>query len=179
MSEIGLEKVLSCYITSNKKPTYIQVSNDTGYSIQEIKNIINLNKEVFFEVQTIRSLNNSIKLRSGEKYEFEGFEDFYLWYKAENKACCYCGVTSETLKKVWENGWRTKRRRGRALEVERIDTSNDNNKYNKSNCKLACYFCNNHKSDVISQEHYDEFFAKPMREYLEKISKMKKNNLFY
>jgi hypothetical protein len=42
-------------------------------------------------------------------------------------------------------------RRGVSLEVDR---KNNTEKYSFSNCVLACYPCNNAKSDVFS---YDEF----------------------
>ncbi|AKD04307.1 hypothetical protein PKOR_15935 [Pontibacter korlensis] len=59
----------------------------------------------------------------------------------------------------------TKRGRGKSLELERKDAAS--NLYTAENCVLACYFCNNHKSDIISEEDHCQYFAPQIRVYLE------------
>ncbi|MDP4266387.1 MAG: hypothetical protein Q8880_03010 [Bacteroidota bacterium] len=59
----------------------------------------------------------------------------------------------------------TKRKRGPSLELERKNT--DTNIYNEENCIMACYFCNNHKSDIISAEDHKKYFAESIKNYLE------------
>ena len=168
------ETFLDCYLLTDKKPTYQEVSTKLNIEIDEVITLYNdpSNKKLFIKIQQLRLLHNSIKKISGTNYDFKGFKDFYLWYENTNKYCCYCGVSERILQNIWENGWRTKRKRGKRLEVERINTSL--NLYNSNNCKLACYFCNNHKSDLITEEHYNKYFAVSMKNYLEEISKIKK-----
>ena len=80
---------------------------------------------------------------------------FYTWY--ENQAekqkglCEYChlqGCTSEYYGKTFRKG-----RRGLNLEVDKKDNRKP---YSPSNCVLACYPCNNAKSDVFSYEEFLE-----------------------
>ncbi|WP_165864990.1 agmatine deiminase family protein [Rufibacter latericius] len=61
----------------------------------------------------------------------------------------------------------SKRKRGRSLELERIDSKT--NLYTEENCALACYLCNNHKSDVITKDEHKAYFAKPIRRYVEDL----------
>jgi len=78
---------------------------------------------------------------------------FYTWYqeqadRQENR-CAYChlpGCTEEYYGRTFRQD-----RRGLALEVDRKDNTKP---YSPLNCVLACYPCNNAKSDVFS---YDEF----------------------
>jgi hypothetical protein len=174
------QEFLDCYLNTDKKPTYKQVSEELTtklnkiISIEKIKELYDEEIETLKDIQKLRLLHNSIEKRSGKNYNFQGFKDFYIWYQNTDKHCCYCGVAESTIENVWKNNWRTKRNRGRSLEVERVDSIS--NLYNSSNCKLACYFCNNHKSDLIAKEHYDKYFAIPMKNYLEEISQIKNPN---
>jgi len=45
--------------------------------------------------------------------------------------------------------------RGNHLELERRDAKN--NYYSPENCVLACYFCNNDKSDIFDENEYLEY----------------------
>ena len=78
---------------------------------------------------------------------------FYTWYESQVKKqgglCKYCnlpGCTDKYFGRLFRKG-----RRGHTLEVDR---KNNEEPYSPSNCVLACYPCNNAKSDVFS---YDEF----------------------
>ena len=90
---------------------------------------------------------------------------FYTWYKKQvdkQKGLCeYChlpGDTKEYYGKAFRQG-----RRGLTLEVDKKDNVEP---YSPLNCVLACYPCNNAKSDVFS---YEEFL-----EIGQAISKVKK-----
>ena len=79
---------------------------------------------------------------------------FYIWYKdrinTQNGLCEYCNLPGDTTKNYRNEGFR-KGRRGFRLEVDR---KNPKGKYSPNNCVLACYPCNNAKSDVFT---YAEF----------------------
>lgn len=49
--------------------------------------------------------------------------------------------------------WFREGRRGKRLEVDRMDSRKS---YTPENCVLACYPCNNAKSDVFSYEQFLE-----------------------
>ncbi len=99
--------------------------------------------------------------------DFKNFEDFKEWYDEEPKICKYCGIDEKSVQKIVtlgllkskrfpENGiTRQGKARGMWLEVDRIDPLKN---YSKDNCALACYFCNNDKSDVFNAVQYKEFF---------------------
>ena len=80
---------------------------------------------------------------------------FYEWYDAhfegQNQSCYYCRLPGDT--KVWYKKWFREGRRGRSLEVDRIDSGKP---YSPENCVLACYPCNNAKSDDFSYEEFLE-----------------------
>jgi len=76
-----------------------------------------------------------------------------MWYDAQLKkqdgSCHYCQLPGNTKK--YYGKWFRKGRRGQNLEVDRKDNGRP---YSPENCVLACYPCNNAKSDVFS---YGEF----------------------
>jgi len=79
---------------------------------------------------------------------------FCSWYEnrlREQKGLCeYCHLPGDTTKRYHPEGFR-KGRRGLHLEVDRKDAKGS---YSPENCVLACYPCNNAKSDVFSYEEF-------------------------
>lgn len=108
--------------------------------------------------------------------QFESKEEFLEWHKEQPKICCYCGIKEEDLELYFNDKNRQyifdpvnkARQRGRYLEVERIVTLKDNNVYSKDNCTLACYICNNAKSDFLSPKSFKPI-AKGINEFWNKI----------
>ena len=102
------------------------------------------------------------KIRSLATYErqigFKKREIFLKWYLTSEKQCCYCGVKEEDLNKYFNKDnlqYKTARQRGTSLEIERIITApKEKNIYSEENCALACYICNNAKSDFISPQDF-------------------------
>jgi 5-methylcytosine-specific restriction endonuclease McrA len=78
---------------------------------------------------------------------------FYSWYdkQAEKQRgrCWYCHLPGDT--RTHYHRWFREDRRGINLEVDRKDNSGP---YSPHNCVLACYPCNNAKSDVFSYEEF-------------------------
>jgi hypothetical protein len=123
--------------------------------------------------------NNKVRTnRSG----FIDLTDFRDWYDKKEKICFYCGLSEEESQEVVHNGvldskrfplaGETKRgvNRGYWLEVDKKDPSGI---YSRENCELACYFCNNDKSDVFNAEQY-VLFIKNRPEFLRNLLKNKK-----
>lgn len=80
--------------------------------------------------------------------------------KEQNGKCFYCGLVGDVKKyyrkqleaiKMLRYGCFKKGRRGKSLEVERKIPKKH---YNLENCVLACYPCNNAKSDVFTAEEF-------------------------
>lgn len=109
------------------------------------------------ENKRIESLATKDRL-NGDSGKFKTKEFFLDWYNKEKKICCYCGVKETDLVKYFnqENKqYKEARQRGRFLEIERIVTApKEKNIYSEDNCALACYICNNAKSDFLSPESF-------------------------
>ena len=80
---------------------------------------------------------------------------FYAWYnnqlEKQSYRCFYCHLEGDTFKhygKYFRFG-----RRGKRLEVDRIESKEP---YSPGNCVLACYPCNNAKSDVFTYSDFIE-----------------------
>ena len=85
--------------------------------------------------------------------EWEHSAVFYKWYddevKKQDELCHYCSLPGDTNKyygTTFRNG-----NRGSRLEVDKKDNKKP---YSPSNCVLACYPCNNAKSDVFTYEEF-------------------------
>ncbi len=113
---------------------------------------------------------------AGNDFHFKDFREFYNWYIAQPRTCHYCGIPEQTLFDLYDRGILHSKRttRGKSLEIERLNSQS--NSYNKDNCVLSCYFCNNHKSDIISEDDHKKYFIKAIRNYLEDKLEAGKNS---
>jgi 5-methylcytosine-specific restriction endonuclease McrA len=112
-------------------------------------------RELFNRTADERKLVHEAKqIRSRKKIK-KSFSQFYSEYEKLKKECCYCGMTPEQLDLLFaQKKIRTKRRatRGRRLELERVEP---NASYEDAdNLRLACYWCNNAKSDEFTMEEF-------------------------
>lgn len=80
-------------------------------------------------------------------------KNFYRWYenrvKEQKELCEYCHLPGDT--EIYYQRRFRKGRRGLNLEVDRKD---NNQRYSPDNCALACYPCNNAKSDIFPYEEF-------------------------
>jgi hypothetical protein len=102
--------------------------------------------------------------RSKNKREFEKNE-FIQWYETRvAHGCFYCGLSQEESRGLalklpserFPKSHKLMRGRSRAYYLE-VDRKNPKGVYSVNNCVLACYFCNNDKSDVFNHEQYMRF----------------------
>lgn len=146
----------------------LKVCDDT-HSIKELKlqgktikdiviSKLGISKDLYKEfedknpnIQYIKSKCSADRIRG-----FKSKINFYKWYINQPRSCCYCGVSENILTMYFTNSKNqvSKRKRGKVLEIERILTDEENNNYSEENCSLACYICNNAKSDLI---YYKDF----------------------
>lgn len=79
-------------------------------------------------------------------------QDFISWYTNKKpKKCHYCGCTKAYIEKFWKiTDSKRYGTRGKSLEIDRLKDEN----YSENNCVLACYWCNNAKSDVFTPEEF-------------------------
>ena len=88
------------------------------------------------------------KLSSKEKEELRN-----QLYERDGTKCHYCGIEEKDFPKIWGRTFR-KGRRGRTLEVDHKDSREGYKTNDPENCVLACYACNNAKSDVFTYEEF-------------------------
>ena len=89
-----------------------------------------------------------------EKIFSENFKSAYEDLKKEKK-CAYCGIYVDQIKALGENKKLNNKRsdtRGYTLEIDRMLP---NLEYSKENCCMACYWCNNAKTDEFSPEEFN------------------------
>jgi hypothetical protein len=90
--------------------------------------------------------------------------------ESDKKFCYYCGISEIVLTELYNDDkpyvCKTKRKRGAWFELDRMNTKGDKNVYTKENMVLCCYFCNNHKSDVISVKDMRKHFGKSTFNFL-------------
>jgi hypothetical protein len=165
------------YKVNNPKIT----SNLKSINIQESKNLSsNLNNN-----NLANKLKQDYNRRSRSNLNgFGSFDDFLRWYSELNKVCYYCGLSEENSRFIVLNGLLKSKRfpengilkrgkaRGYYLEVDR---KNPENNYSSDNCVLACYFCNNDKSDVFNSKEYIDFYQ-DRKNYLEELVKKYRKN---
>ncbi|KEO71664.1 hypothetical protein [Anditalea andensis] len=83
------------------------------------------------------------------------FSDFYKWYNSQDRNCLYCEITENEIKELIDTGrLQTKRlaTRGKKLELDRKQPDLEYDDFN--NLALACYWCNNAKTDTFSEEEF-------------------------
>lgn len=67
--------------------------------------------------------------------------------------CCYCGITEKEIDRLIDKSQLFKKvNRGFKLEIERFDS---NIEYSYENMDLACYWCNNSKTDEFTKEEFE------------------------
>lgn len=116
------------------------------------------------------------------KDSFENFISFEKWYNNQQpKVCHYCGLSEEESQQIVMTGLLKSSRfpkegkigrgqsRGVWLEVDRLSPKEN---YSPENCVLACYFCNNDKSDIFHGDDYKKFKENRV-EYLRDLIKTK------
>lgn len=82
------------------------------------------------------------------------FNDFYQWHLSTERKCNYCGITEARIAEMIAAGKLGTKRlptRGRTLELDR---KRPNEAYTPDNLVLACYWCNNAKTDTFTEEEF-------------------------
>lgn len=165
---------LYCYSFKQIKFKEIEEVLKSRFPEKKYEDVQRLNeecKEYRTDIQSIREKFNSTNER---KEGFGGnFENFYIWYKKQDKKCFYCGVTAETLQSLFKSKKLSSTKFNATLHIERLKPKEP---YSPENTKLACSLCNNAKSDLISQENYEKYFAESMTNFLKDLDSGKIEN---
>ncbi len=81
---------------------------------------------------------------------------FQNWYDSKNGCCEYCGLKSEeSLILFYKYPVSTRGgRRGKRLELDRINPAIKNYGEDINNLALSCYWCNNAKTNYFTYEEF-------------------------
>lgn len=169
-SMISEEKFLEAYLTEDAF-TQSMLATLLGIPKQEVKNLQHEYKKSIDYIQIIRNKFRAKKYLKNKvlnpEFKFINFAEFFHWYKEQPRKCFYCEIEESILFDLYDNGILSSKRgtkRGKSLEIERRNSTN--NYYSKENCVMACYFCNNHKSDIITEIDHKKYFADNIKRYL-------------
>lgn len=114
------------------------------------------------------------KLGGKNDVPFKGdFSAFLEWWisklDVEGKChCFYCKVSESTVQAAFREGILSSKKPSFSgkLQIERKDP---NGSYDSDNCEFACVICNNAKSDMISKEDFEKYFADGIEQYWKHI----------
>ena len=154
MTEAQKKEFLIIFLTEN-----LDISTNTGRArLREIAKRESMTEEILTDlfvsnssdIKRIKRLYVAKRDRKDDAW-MGSSESFYRWYLGQSKKCHYCGVSEEQVREYFRNNPSRGGRRGQHLEIERKEPKD---RYSPANCVLACYVCNNAKSDFISEQDF-------------------------
>lgn len=152
------------YAIEGKK--YSDIEKALGCDRARVRELFNRTADMCKRVREVKAIHSRKKIK-------KSFPEYYSEYAKYAKECCYCGITQEQIDLLFElKKIRTKRHvtRGRRLELERVKPNDSYD--NTGNLRLACYWCNNAKSDEFSMEEF-----KPVGKAIGKVLKARLSEL--
>lgn len=112
----------------------------------------------------IKALENEYVKDFKQVYPISDFAKLF-----EIKNCFYCGIAEDDIEKLGDiKKLNKKSLRGWSLEIERL---NSNLEYTSQNCTLACYWCNNAKTDEFTPEEFKPIGKEIRKIWEDRISK--------
>ena len=158
----------------DKKPELFKNLNKDYYKIENLNDAINNNR---FKLDGLKHLNatllceifnyspdqkNLISLSNWERGKFVS----RVTNEMKKNECFYCHCSVGQLLLFYTL---VEPKSGRGLSWE-IDRKKPDKNYEPANCAIACYYCNNAKSDVFDDEQFrdvGEMIGKKIREAIE------------
>ena len=114
--------------------------------IEQRQYLVQKSKE-FSEI--LEELEKEYEIDFRGKFTKEDFDEMLA-----KTTCSYCGISLTQIEELGKNGKLNNKRsdtRGYTLEIDR---KLPNLEYSKKNCCMACYWCNNAKTDEFSPEEF-------------------------
>jgi len=142
--------------------------NDAGLTMNEIDVMI----------ESWEKENTIFRTELYEAYRLHFITDFFTFFDferiydrdPEKRICHYCHINDKEIEMLdTKRQIKTKRPRGYMMEIDRIKA---NHEYSNDNVVLACYWCNNAKSDEFSESE----FTSHVGPGIEKVWETRKNS---
>lgn len=128
-----------------------------GVSVEDIyKKMVSFKTEKF---EQIKKLEKSYEESFKELFTLDAFKKLL---EPENKRCYYCDITVDIINEL-ANKHKLYKKNERGWKLE-IDRKKPNEEYKEENCVLACYWCNNAKTDEFTDEEF-----KPIGQAIKKV----------
>ena len=148
------------YQTKLKEKRAISFNYKNAYVDNICKNIPSKTKIKELLRNELKPLKDKYKEKFKNIFPLEEFENM----TKGKTTCSYCGISLAQIEELGKNGKLNNKRsdtRGYTLEIDR---KLPNLEYSKDNCCMACYWCNNAKTDEFSPEEF-----KPIARGINKI----------
>lgn len=132
-------------------PSSVVYCEECVQRVRETARIAASNRPKRKPTSTTRGKYSAIKSKAksrGIAFDID-CEWFLTWYKTEDKKCNYCGVKEDLLLSA-----------NRSKSCLTIDRKNNLIGYTKENICLACFRCNNMKSNFFTAEEWEEIANK-------------------
>ena len=146
------------YQTKLKEKREILFNGKNAYVDNICKNIPSKTKIKELLRNELKPLKDKYKEKFGKIFPLKEFEKM-----TKDETCSYCGISLAQIEELGKKGKLNNKRsdtRGYTLEIDRMLP---NLEYSKKNCCMACYWCNNAKTDEFSPEEF-----KPIAEGIRK-----------
>ena len=151
------------YQTKLKEKREISFNGKNAYVDNICKNIPSKTKIKELLRNELKPLKDKYKEKFEKIFPLKEFENMTKG-KTTCSYCSYCGISLAQIEELGKNGKLNNKRsdtRGYTLEIDRMLP---NLEYSKDNCCMACYWCNNAKTDEFSPEEF-----KPIARGINKI----------
>lgn len=106
-----------------------------------------------------------LEVKRVDKYKSKKNAELFKKKLTKQELCCYfCNIDIRDIQSLIKNNIIYPRKRGNHgysgmhFEIEHLDADKAND--NSNNIVLACYYCNNDKSNTIEPEIFKDFFGK-------------------
>ena len=169
------------YQTKLKEKREISFNGKNTYVDNICKNIPSKTKIKELLRNELKPLKDKYKEKFKKIFPLKEFENM----TKEKTTCSYCGISLAQIEELGKNGKLNNKRsdtRGYTLEIDRMLP---NLEYSKENCCMACYWCNNAKTDEFSPEEFkpiargiNEIWNKRLKAIWKEDSSFKKECVF-
>jgi hypothetical protein len=143
---------------TNKAVQFIELNMVDGKSFAQCEKELGITTEVrkrwYDEQVPLRDFINKLKRKWRNHARDVSFKDFYEALAGDQR-CHYCGITQDEIDRMYREGrlpTSGRLTRGKPLEVERLAAKESYSSL--GNLAWACYWCNNAKSDLFSEEEF-------------------------